>query len=424
MKHFLRKLLALVLVAVFTIPMAIQPALADPLPVGSRVTASSVLKKITLSKSSVTITTQQSHQLRVTFSPATKRYPVVWTSSNTKVAKVDKNGLISPVGPGKCTITATCLGKKATCKVTVKAANVAVKSVSVRASKVILEVGDTWDSRAQVQPSNSTSKKLTYSSSNKKVCTVSSSGKITAHGAGTATVTIKSNNGKSSKITVVVNKPSIKVSAKSLHLVVGDTTNVKSMLTLKGLDASKVRFSTSNKKVVTIDPKTGALRAVGKGRATVSVNCGSVKATLSVTVEPNRIFTKSYSYSGDGTIKDTFDIVVNQKGIESVHVTNTVTQSHYRHSKNVVLSKSSTCWVIRTEYVRTVTKTDTSKDGEFCINGGAEVKAPVKGAEASGKLGADYCFGGSSESKSSTVTDVVSVKYYVYSDGTVKRAIE
>lgn len=424
MKHFLRKLLALVLVAVFAIPMAIQPALADPLPVGSRVTASTALKKITLSKSSVTITTQQSHQLRVTFSPATKRYPVVWTSSNTNVAKVDKNGVITPVAPGKCIITCTCLGKRATCTVTVKAANVAVKSVSVRASKVTLEVGDTWDSRAQVQPSNATNKKLTYSSSKKSVCTVSSSGKITAVSAGQAKITVKAANGKSASITVVVNKPRIEVSSKSLHLVVGDTTSVKSMLSVKGLDASKLRFSSSNKKVVMIDSKTGALRAVGKGRATVSVSCGSVKATLSVTVEPNRIFTKSYSYSGDGTIKDTFDIVVNQKGIESVHVTNTVTQSNYRHSKNVVLSKSSTCWVIRTEYVRTVTKTNTSKDGEFCLNGGAEVKGPVKGAEVSGKFGAEYCFASDSNSSSYTVTDSVSMKYYVYPDGTVTRVLE
>lgn len=60
-------------------------------------------------------------QLNATVSPAnaTNR-KLTWSSSNTRVATVDKNGLVTPTGYGTATITAKAHnGKKDTCKVTV-----------------------------------------------------------------------------------------------------------------------------------------------------------------------------------------------------------------------------------------------------------------------------------------------------------------
>ena len=46
---------------------------------------------------------------------------VTWTSSDTTIASVNKNGVITAVSEGKATITATVNGKSASCIVNVKA---------------------------------------------------------------------------------------------------------------------------------------------------------------------------------------------------------------------------------------------------------------------------------------------------------------
>lgn len=427
-----RKLLAIMLLSILVLPMmTIQPAQAASLPVRSGFTRSA-LQKITLSKSSVTITTKQTHQLRVTFSPASAAAPVVWSSSNNKVASVDRNGVISPKMVGTCTITALCQGKRASCKVTVKAPkDVAVKSISVRASSVTLEVGDTWAIQAKVSPSNATNKKLSYTTSNSKVCKVSSSGRIEARAAGKATVTVKA-GGKSVKISVTVNQPRMSFSSNSLHLSVGDTSNVKSMLTVKGMRASDVRFSSSNTKIVTVDRKTGALKAVGDGEATIKAACGNKTVTLKVSVERTRVVNKSYTYTGNGKITDTFDIVLDTKtgDIDSVTITNTVHQSTFRHVRNVVITKSDSRWVIRTEYIYTTGK-DYSEQHQYSVN--ADVSGKVGIGTKSGKNSASGEIGASigteySESNSTTtswdVHTTLSMLYYIYADGTVTRVIE
>jgi uncharacterized protein YjdB len=88
-----------------------------------KVTVGTVLpKKITLNKKSVSIKAKAITKLTVKWSP-TKASPktVTWTSSNKRVATVDKNGKVKGVKKGKCTITATTWnGKTVKCSVTVR----------------------------------------------------------------------------------------------------------------------------------------------------------------------------------------------------------------------------------------------------------------------------------------------------------------
>jgi hypothetical protein len=72
---------------------------------------------ITLNKSSVNISGASTNQLVATTTPAGGT--VTWASSDTSVATVSSSGLVTGVGNGSCTITASCGGKKATCTATV-----------------------------------------------------------------------------------------------------------------------------------------------------------------------------------------------------------------------------------------------------------------------------------------------------------------
>ncbi len=79
-------------------------------------------------------------------------------------------------------------------KITVTNPTVAVTSVSLNKTSLSLVKGNSTTLTATVNPSNATNKALTWSTSNSSVATVDSNGKITAKGAGTATITVKTSN--------------------------------------------------------------------------------------------------------------------------------------------------------------------------------------------------------------------------------------
>ena len=60
----------------------------------------------------VTITMGQPLQLNVVLAPESARATLTWTSSKGKVATVDGNGLVTPVGEGKTKITVKTQNKK------------------------------------------------------------------------------------------------------------------------------------------------------------------------------------------------------------------------------------------------------------------------------------------------------------------------
>ena len=75
------------------------------------------VSQIVLDATSVTLEQDQTASLQATTQPS--GFGVLFTSSNTSVATVDKNGVVTAVSAGSATITASMGGKTATCEVTV-----------------------------------------------------------------------------------------------------------------------------------------------------------------------------------------------------------------------------------------------------------------------------------------------------------------
>lgn len=73
---------------------------------------------ITLDKDTLTIARGETDTLTATVEPADTTDTIVWSSENDGIATVE-NGVVTAVGLGETTITATCGGKTASCKVTV-----------------------------------------------------------------------------------------------------------------------------------------------------------------------------------------------------------------------------------------------------------------------------------------------------------------
>ena len=80
-----------------------------------------------------------------------------------------------------------------------------VSSVKLNKTSGTLKTGETLQLRATISPSDAVDDSVVWSSSNKNVATVSSSGLVTAVGSGTAVITVKSNDGgKTATCTITV----------------------------------------------------------------------------------------------------------------------------------------------------------------------------------------------------------------------------
>ena len=157
-------------------------------------------KTISVTQSSLTMQVKQkTTAFRVTF--ANGDSVKSWKSSNTNVVEVSgkTNGtctITAQSKTGSATITITLQSSlKKTIKVSVQKSTVAASSLKLPSSKVEVKKGKTFTLKPVVAPITSQSK-VTYSTSNKSVATVSSSGVIKGVKKGTAKITVKAGTKK------------------------------------------------------------------------------------------------------------------------------------------------------------------------------------------------------------------------------------
>lgn len=132
---------------------------------------------------------------------------LTWNSSNTSVATINSNGMLTTVGLGTTTITCTAHnGISAQCEVTVNP--VLVSDITLNQTEAEMLVGEKLNLTATITPSNATNKTVTWSSTNEAVAVVDESGQVTAVGSGTCQVKATANDGsgKTASCLVTVEK--------------------------------------------------------------------------------------------------------------------------------------------------------------------------------------------------------------------------
>ena len=172
---------------------------------------------ITLNKSTLEISAGKSEKLTATISPSDSTDDIVWSSDNTNIAIVDKDGNITGINKGSATITAKAVygNKAATCLVTVADSGiqiVEVTGVTLIPNETEITIGKTYKLKANILPENATNKLLTWTSSNENVATVSD-GIVTAKALGTATITVKTVSGGFSKDCTVTVIPKVEITS-------------------------------------------------------------------------------------------------------------------------------------------------------------------------------------------------------------------
>lgn len=169
-----------------------------------------------------------------------------------------------------------------------KAAEAALVKVTVTLDKTSATVytGKTVTLKAA---SNDTAKTVTYTTSNKAVATVSSTGVVKGVKAGTAVITANCGNATAT-CKVTVKAPSVKFAKKSAVVYKGKTATVKA--TLAGV--SSVTYKSSNTKIATVNSKTGTVKGIKAGTVTITATSGKLKAIYKLTVKnPTFTLTKS-----------------------------------------------------------------------------------------------------------------------------------
>ena len=167
------------------------------------------VESLALSNTELTINVGNASSVSCTVLPekATDK-TVNWSSSNNAVATVNNVGVITAVGAGTCTITATSGDVSATINVTVKKP---VEQVVLNKSDVTIKVEETFTFTCTIVPNDASAKNVTWTSSDSSVATVNANGTITGVKAGTCIITASA-DGKNAiaNITVKEKGPDLK----------------------------------------------------------------------------------------------------------------------------------------------------------------------------------------------------------------------
>ena len=250
-----------------------------------KVTVEEPVAGIKLNKTTITMDNKRATILGVTITPtnATNK-TVTWSSSNTSIATVEKNGRVTAKKEGTATITVkSSNGKTATCKVTVEEP---VTSIKMNKTTLALDNQKTETLKTTITPTNATNKTVTWSSSNEAVATVDKNGKVTAKKAGIATITAKASNGKATSCKVTVEEPvtSIKLNKTSTVIYMGSSETLKVTINPTNATNKTVTWSSSDTTVATVD-RNGKVTPKKEGTTKITVKSSNGKtAVCTVTV--------------------------------------------------------------------------------------------------------------------------------------------
>ncbi|HJC30695.1 MAG TPA: DUF1593 domain-containing protein [Candidatus Anaerobutyricum faecale] len=198
----------------------------------ANVNAASKLKKIKMAKSTVTVEVGKKVALKAKKKPKNAPGKLKWKSSNKKVAKVNKKGVVTGIKPGTTTITVKVKTKgktvkaKRKVKVVAPAAvpatpvtpttpsvpetsgtekqNVLVSALTAEQTEITVNEGEVAGMDIKIAPSNADNKTLQYSVSDTDVATVSDEGVITAVAQGSCVVTAVTTDGSNKSVSVNV----------------------------------------------------------------------------------------------------------------------------------------------------------------------------------------------------------------------------
>lgn len=220
--------------------------------------------------------------------------PITFSSSNTSIASVNSNGLVSALAPGAVIITAASEGKSAVA--TISVSQVPVVTVTVTPATADLVVGQTTQLTAQLKDEAGSilnGRVVTWSTNRATVATVSSEGLVTATSAGTATITASSEGRSATASISVASRPAsaIIVSPEQVTLFAGQTVQLSALVTDdrgQVLSGKQVTFASSSNATATVSGQ-GVVTAIAAGSAIITATSEGATGQATIIVAPDPV---------------------------------------------------------------------------------------------------------------------------------------
>lgn len=252
-------------------------------------------KSLTVSPQSLNLKLGGSSQLIASVLPEKSNNQISWSSTNSRVATVDSNGLVSAVGMGSATIIARTIND-ITYNVNVLVGNYSkeLRSILVTTNYISLSVSNSKQLAVAFTPSDASNKNVFWTSSNPSVATVDKYGVVKAISPGSTIIKATSEDGgytDTATIEVVnydniIEEKSIAFDSSSYTVGIGSTKSLIPIITPSNATFKSVRFESSNPSIATVD-ENGVVRGLKEGTVsiTATTNRNRLKATTTIIVK-------------------------------------------------------------------------------------------------------------------------------------------
>ncbi len=240
-----------------------------------KVTVKQLPESISLSETAFTLKTGNYKTLKATVLPAsTSDKSVVWSSSNTAVAKVS-GGKVTAVAPGTAVIT--CASRDfppVYAQATVTVIRMVTKVDFVQ-HDVSVDVGGTLALSWEIQPEDATIRDVLISTNKPDVVSVTQDGRVTGLKRGECYVYVTAQDGSNKKgsVKVTVTQPveGVTMAEKSLTLRVGDTESITALLSPADASNTAMTWYSEDARVATISGKRNKPEVTGRGWGTTTM---------------------------------------------------------------------------------------------------------------------------------------------------------
>lgn len=217
---------------------------------------------------------------------------IIWNSSNSKIASVNEDGMVTAHSTGECTITASCGEVSTSCMITVKKPK--LKGLEIIPNSAIIKTGTTLQLNVIADPIDADFS-LIWETSDDQIAIVEDNGLVKGLLPGNVIIKATSENGLTANSSIIVESEVIEIeeihlNVNYLEMEIGEEVILNASFIPENATETDLTWTSSNINVVKVD--NGIVKAQGEGYATITVmTSNELTATCDIVVTTNETTT-------------------------------------------------------------------------------------------------------------------------------------